>query len=195
MAVASALSETVHYAVLGGAACSILGSTRQTEDVDVVVPQNVTRHARAALRASSSVESRTNHTTYLFDHDTTSGGTQTEPIDIEILTPPSLFQDEYTSDTPVFDIGGVCVLHPMRILTSKCNSVVQRSSPQKRQTDIIDIKFLLNTIITHQMYQSPAELTRLRTLISEEWITYYVKAFDPASLGLWVGLGLYPVVT
>ncbi|KAF8228322.1 hypothetical protein L208DRAFT_1292185, partial [Tricholoma matsutake] len=134
----------LHYAVLGGAACSVLGSTWQMEDVDVVVPQNVTRHTQAALRASSkfSVESRTNHTTYLFDHDTTSGGTQTEPIDIEVLTPPSLFQDEYTSDTPIFDIGGVRVLHSMRILTSKCDSVMQQSSPQKRQTDIIDHQIL-----------------------------------------------------
>lgn len=38
-ALAARFDRSMAYAVLGGAACQLLGSTRATEDVDFVVPQ------------------------------------------------------------------------------------------------------------------------------------------------------------
>ncbi|CDO70287.1 hypothetical protein BN946_scf184942.g87 [Trametes cinnabarina] len=47
-----AVGSTVPYALVGGAACLILSSTRLTEDVDVVVPSTYTPASRDLLKAA-----------------------------------------------------------------------------------------------------------------------------------------------
>src|SRR5258708_23961993 len=82
-AVALAMTDK-SYAVVGGAACSVLGSVRQTSDVDFVVPRGDTIAARALLKAqdrSFEIEKGTNNTYY----------TSSPRIEIEILAPPALF--------------------------------------------------------------------------------------------------------
>jgi hypothetical protein len=86
-ALATALSNQ-SYAVVGGAALVLLGSTRVTSYVDLVVPQGMTSATRRALREHADyfeVDSRTLHTSYKSDPATT----------IEILTPPSLFRETF----------------------------------------------------------------------------------------------------
>ncbi|KAK3305115.1 uncharacterized protein B0T15DRAFT_188878 [Chaetomium strumarium] len=66
-AVALSLGEELHYAIVGGAACLMLGSARLTADVDFVVPKGRTKNARRLLRNQPdrfTVESRANHTYY-----------------------------------------------------------------------------------------------------------------------------------
>ena len=54
-----------HYAIIGGAACTLLGSTRTTVDVDVVVPTGKTSAARSLLQSQTElfdVDKKTRHT-------------------------------------------------------------------------------------------------------------------------------------
>jgi hypothetical protein len=136
-AVAKALGDQQPYAIVGGAACALLGSDRSTSDVDLVVPKGDTKAARALLKSdpdSFSVDKRTQHTFYRSN----------PPVDIEILAPPIMFKGEFLPTTPVIFVhGGVRVLKPTLILNAKCNSVLDRSSSEKKDTDAQDILFLL----------------------------------------------------
>ncbi len=83
------------YAVVGGAACAMLGSKRETQDVDFVVPQGNTRQTKLLLSNDPlddfHVAKGTLYTTYK----------STPAVDIEILTPPALFQEWFDYSTPV----------------------------------------------------------------------------------------------
>lgn len=66
-ALGALLTSRVKYAVLGGAACQLLGSGRVTEDVDFVVPKGEVKSARKLLAAEPAqfiVDKRTLHTYY-----------------------------------------------------------------------------------------------------------------------------------
>lgn len=88
-AVAAALAGT-RYAVVGGAACVLLGAGRRTEDVDVVVLKGGVQAARKLLSQAPSinVDPRTRHTTF------TPAST-----DIELLSPPGMFRQAFTEET------------------------------------------------------------------------------------------------
>ncbi|KAB8202690.1 hypothetical protein BDV34DRAFT_228051 [Aspergillus parasiticus] len=97
MAVGNALARCEKYALVGGSACVVLGSTRATQDVDLVVLRGGTSNARQLLRASSyfEVEPRTNHTTYKAER----------PVPIEILTLPLLFREPFDQSTEAVTVG------------------------------------------------------------------------------------------
>lgn len=143
-AVASAMG-TDCYALIGGAACSMLGSRRITMDVDFVVPQGHTVPARNKLRnhPGFEVERRTNHTKYV-QHGSGS-------IQIEILTPPGLFKSQFSASTPCVLVDNVRILKPTLILDAKCNSILGRGQDSKKLTDAEDIKFLLTYIAFHKI--------------------------------------------
>ncbi|XRM46505.1 hypothetical protein ABZX51_009536 [Aspergillus tubingensis] len=136
LAVANALTQYETYALVGGSACVILGSTRATLDIDFAVPQGETSNARQLLRASPDfeVEARTNQTTYKAQR----------PVQIEILTPPLLFKELFDQNTEVITVEGIKVLKPALLLNAKCGSITGRSTEDKRKTDLFDINFLLN---------------------------------------------------
>ncbi|KAI0473421.1 hypothetical protein GGR56DRAFT_530815 [Xylariaceae sp. FL0804] len=150
-AVAEALGSTA-YAIVGGAACTMLGSHRSTWDVDFVVPKGQTRTARSLLKQTGTavfnVDPRTQRTTF----------TPTPAIEIEILTPPLLFQQDFTAATPTVLVDGARVLKPALILNAKCRSVVQRTTPGKRESDAADILFLLRWCAANEQYPSNAEV-------------------------------------
>ena len=109
-AIGSSLESQV-YAIVGGAACSLLGSSRVTTDVDIVVPQGSTKETRQKLKSQAAhfeVKNRTLHTYYK----------SVPPVEVEILTPPSLFKENFTSSTPVVVIEGAKVLKPALILNA-----------------------------------------------------------------------------
>ncbi|KAB8213567.1 hypothetical protein BDV33DRAFT_196832 [Aspergillus novoparasiticus] len=110
----SCLICSIIYALVGGSECVVLGSTRATQDVDLVVLRGGTSNARQLLRASSyfEVEPRTNHTTYKAER----------PVPIEILTSPLLFRESFDQSTEVVTVGSV---------------------KDKRKTYSVDISFLL----------------------------------------------------
>ncbi len=174
-AVALAMTDK-HYAVVGGAACSVLGSVRQTSDVDFVVLQGDTKAARALLKAqdrSFEVEKGTNHTYY-----------KSSPrVEIEILTPPALFKQPFTSSTPTINVDKIRVLKPTLLLDAKCGTIFSRSSEEKRRTDATDIKFLLRWCTTNRMHPTAEELPN----VTKEFVEYFISQFGGAEL--WTAAG------
>jgi len=83
------------YAIVGGAACAVLGSTRETRDVDFVVPQGNTRQTKMLLKNDPHDDFHVAKGTFYTTYKTT------PPVDIEILTPPALFQESFDYSTPV----------------------------------------------------------------------------------------------
>ena len=131
------------YAIIGGAACALLGSSRATSDVDFVVPKGQVREARSALRKSTdfTVQPKTFHTHF---HSPV-------PVDIDILAPPALFKEQFDEDTPIIMIDGVRILKPVLILNAKCRSVLSRATEEKKRTDKVDIFFLLEYLVLHDL--------------------------------------------
>ncbi|TFK87919.1 hypothetical protein K466DRAFT_458291, partial [Polyporus arcularius HHB13444] len=111
------------------------GWGRVTQDIDFVVPQGTTSVSRRLLmdHGAFTVESRTLHTKH-----TATG------VDIEIPSPPALFQGSFDAATPIVTVDGVHVLHSVRILDAKCRSLLSRSRDVKRASDAEDIIFLLH---------------------------------------------------
>ncbi|RDX52756.1 hypothetical protein OH76DRAFT_1400017, partial [Lentinus brumalis] len=107
------------------------------QDIDFVVPQGTTSASRRLLmdHGAFTVEPRTLHT----KHTASATG-----VDIEILSPPALFQGSFDAATPIVMVNGVRVLHPVRILDAKCRSLLSRSHDVKRASDAEDIAFLLH---------------------------------------------------
>jgi len=154
------------YAVVGGAACSLLGSTRVTEDVDVVVPQGATKETRQLLKSQTAefdVEKRTLHTYFK----------TSPPVEIEILTPPALFKETFSSSTPVVIIRGVKVLKPALILNSKCNSILGRATEEKKGTDAADIQFCLWWCVQNNVFPTQSEVPRASKVFVEWFIAAY----------------------
>jgi len=143
-AIATAMGSDC-YALVGGAACTLLGSTRATEDIDFVVPQGQTPAARNKLRKNSAfeIEAGTNHTKYV--------QAGSSPVAVEILAPPGLFKGQFSTSTPCLLVNNVRILKPTLILDAKCGSILGRASDGKKQTDALDIKFLLVYIARYGM--------------------------------------------
>lgn len=148
-ALAACLGKNVKYAVVGGAACQLLGSTRETEDVDFVVPQGQVAGARAIVAADKdrfTVEPRTRHTYYK----------SSPQVEIEIISPPGTFKETFDANTSTFTINvdgyPVEILHPLYILNAKCRSILGRANYDKKSSDAIDIQFLLWWLATNQIF-------------------------------------------
>lgn len=142
-AVGAALRQT-KYAVIGGAACMLLGSPRITQDVDFVVPTGQTRTARQELRNAGvfTIQPGTLHTFY-------------QGVEIEILAPPALFKEPYDAETPTMGVQDVRILKPTLILNAKCRSILGRASESKKGTDAEDILFLLQWFVGNPQHPKP----------------------------------------
>ncbi|KGO44624.1 hypothetical protein PEX2_097770 [Penicillium expansum] len=123
------------YALVGGSACTALGSERATQDIDFVVLRGQTPAVRNLLRSSPDfeVEARTYHTWYRAE----------KPVEIEILAPAALFRETFDETTEVITLGNLKVLKPALLLNAKCGSIPNRASDAKKRTDAQDIIFLL----------------------------------------------------
>ncbi|EGC42838.1 conserved hypothetical protein [Histoplasma capsulatum var. duboisii H88] len=125
-------------------ACMLLGSQRLTQDVDFVVPTGQTRAARQELRNAGGfvIEPGTLRTHY-------------QGVEIEILTPPSLFKEPYDAETPTMEVQQVRVLKPALILNAKCRSILGRANEDKKRTDAEDIVFLLQWFVNNPYHPKP----------------------------------------
>jgi hypothetical protein len=154
------------YAVVGGAACTVLGSKRGTDDVDFVVPQGQTSCTRTRLGAQPTfrVVSGSLHTHYR----------STPEVEIEILTPPALWAETFDSSTPTIQIGSVKILKPTLILNAKCRSILGRPSEIKRRNDANDIQFLLNWCTTHGVRPTAPETPN----INNDFVQWFNDIFE-----------------
>lgn len=177
--VADALGNT-KYAIIGGGACIVLGSDRQTSDVDFVVPKGQTIAARNLLKQDQEhfvVDKRTRHTMFKC----------TPPVEVEILTPPILFKEEFTESTPVLNVDGIKVLKPTLLLNTKCASILERSDKDKdkdkRATDAEDIRFILRWCAKHRMRLTTAEVPNA----TQKFVMSYINTYG--SDHLWRAAG------
>jgi hypothetical protein len=97
-----------------------------------------------------TVESRTRQT--YFHHP------GHDPLEIEVLCFPSTFKIAFDSGTEVLDVNGVYLLTLAAILNSKCGCMPQRSSDDKRSSDIQDIVFILLLAIKRGIRFDPNEV-------------------------------------
>lgn len=173
IAVAQALAG-LPYAIVGGAACLLLGAERTTTDVDVVVPAGgiVSARSRLAKAPGFVVHKQTRHTVYAGS------------VDIELLSPPGMFRAPFDANHEVWEVArggvGIRVLHPLALLNAKCGSVVQRGDA-KRQSDYGDIVFLLRWLVAHDIFPTRDKVpnatgARARELVAmfgfgeEQWV-------------------------
>ena len=177
-AIAYALEENEEaYAVVGGAACALLGSPRITGDVDIVVLQGHTSTARNMLKSKPeyfSVDNRTRHTHFLSQ----------PPVEVEILTPPSLFRGSFNSSTRTMKTQGVKILDPRYLLDAKCNSILGRSSADKKGTDAQDIEFLLKFLARNGV---PVNWTEVPNA-NQQFVKWFSYHYLQNSTQLWEDL-------
>ena len=138
-AVAAALDGKIQYALVGGAACAVLGSPRVPEALEIVVPKGRTAEARTLLKqlpGSFDVEPRTLHTYFK------SGQVR---VRVELLAPPGMFRDGYDEMTPVVLVrdSKIRVLKPTVLLNVKCRTVQEQRTEEGRRAEAMDIVFLL----------------------------------------------------
>lgn len=164
------------YGIVGGGALVLLGSQRETEDVDMVVPQGETKNARSILRnqvAYFEVQAKTNYTHYK----------SSPPVEIEILAPPGLFKMPFTASTPIISIDGIKVLKPTLILNAKCDSILSRATDTKKGTDGYDIKYLLWWCVSengraHNCVPTSSEVPNATT----EFVEWFVGIYQAREL-------------
>ena len=173
-AVGSALPNSTTYALIGGAALNLLGSSRVTKDVDIVVLQGKTTETKQKLLmqapASFTIDRRTRYLRYTRSN---------LPVDIEILTPPALFQEEFDEATPTVAIGGgtTKILHPALLLNAKCRSILARSTQEQRSSDSQDIKFLLRWFVQAQSFPTASQVPNASQAFVR-WFVIYFKGLD-----------------
>jgi len=134
-AISTTLKETP-YALVGSAACLLLGSPLQTNAIDIVVPRGLTISTRNLLKNNPDafeVDSRTRHTYFKSEHE----------IDINIVTPPGLFRGTFDEDTKTIEMGGVRILHPALLLDELCGGIMGRPTEEWAKIDAENILFLL----------------------------------------------------
>lgn len=170
-ALGACLGKNVKYAVVGGAACQLLGSTRETEDVDFVVPQGQVAAARALIGGDKerfTVEPRTLHTYYK----------STSQLRIEIISPPGTFKESFDADTSTYTINvdgcNVEVLHPLSILNAKCRSILERASDEKKKSDAYDIGFLLWWLAENKIFPTGQHAPN----VSGEFVEWFIVTYQ-----------------
>lgn len=154
-AVAKGLNNTnVKWAVVGGAGLMALGSPRLTDDVDFVVyPPVELKVAKNELRKDPrfSIDPKTRHTTF-----TSSRG---RVVDIEALSSPGTFKGRFDDTTLLMTVSeGVHLLNAPLYLESKCGSLPGRANDEKRETDAIDIRYILNFMIHSNIRTNSSEV-------------------------------------
>ncbi|KAM5542115.1 hypothetical protein V8D89_004198 [Ganoderma adspersum] len=172
-AAAGAIANTVGarpYAIVGGAACLLLGGTRQTEDVDMVVPKNTVVEYRKLFRSSDAARLGFKTGTQQPRH--TYHGQ--ENVLIELLSPPGMFKSHFDENTPTVVVNGIRVLHPLILLDTKCGALISRAE-NKRFTDAQDITFLLGFCSSHRIPITTRDVPNaspdsIEYLISQGWV-------------------------
>ena len=125
------------YAVIGGAACSMLGSSRGTHDIDIVVPDGTKPAAISALRSSRAfgVEPGSQRIWY--------NASDGRHYNLDIIESSSIYQQFNCTQTETITVNGVRILKPSLMLNFKCFSwTAENRSQQKKNNDAKDISFL-----------------------------------------------------
>lgn len=174
----AALEGRLTFAVVGGAACVLLGSARDTRDVDVVVTKGNTIAAKNALRASGDfiLEPRTRHISF----------NCASPVEVDVLTPPIMFRENFDDTTPTLYLEsfGVRVLMPALILNGKCASILTRPDERKKDNDAADILFLLRWSCQEGQYPRAEQVPNA----SLSFVKYFCNNYN-VTQEVWIDAG------
>jgi hypothetical protein len=166
------------YAIVRVAGCALLGSSRTTTDIDIVVPRGHTLETRKLFRDQERfvVEKGTLHAYF-----------QSNPrVDIEILTPPMLFREDFEASTPTVTVGSAKVLKPALLLNAKCHSILGRGE-EKTKSDAHDIDFLLRWCQKECCFPTVEECSR----VNQDSVEWYIHNFGGAEVWKNVGFDSY----
>ncbi|KAH9913318.1 uncharacterized protein BXZ73DRAFT_106966 [Epithele typhae] len=142
--VARAMRDDDVYAVVGGAACLIFGSTRLTTDVDIVVLKAPSKSCGLGFETPQTSSSN-----------------------------PEPYTPSICPSTPVVVVDGVKVLAPVPLLDCKCYSVTGRTIEGKKLSDTTDIKFLLQYCARNSIQLQAAALKFLDAELVELLVNDY----------------------
>jgi len=123
------------YAIAGGAAVVMLGSERETGDIDIAIPRDATTDTKRALLAGSAQFSLVQPQRAMW-YTSTSGEYR---LPVEVVA-PGLIDFEFDDATPVKIVDGVKVVHPAIILNTKCKL-------RRGAKDDLDISFLVRWLL------------------------------------------------
>lgn len=122
------------YAIIGGAACFLLGSSRLTHDLDIIVLNGTKKAAMARLASDTEV------------FGTAQGGiwvkTDGKRYNLDIMEPQQIGQ--VFNGNEIVKVQGVNVLHPSVLLQYKQYSYAYRDANRQasKRNDEVDLRFL-----------------------------------------------------
>ncbi|KAH9923747.1 uncharacterized protein BXZ73DRAFT_103796 [Epithele typhae] len=190
--VALALSDQQTYAVVGSAACILLGREASTSDFSIVVPRGGTLDARSLLKAAPpfAVAPLTRHTAHA----------QTG-LAVDILAPPMMFPGAFNAETTVVELdfeerarGTVRVLHPLLLLNATCSMLPRRAAQEQMARDAEDVAFLLEWCVRRRVEVNPAWVPEVTPELAEYtvaqgWIEQELWLEAAAAAGFVLGRG------
>jgi hypothetical protein len=179
------VSQALHntrYAIIGGIACILLGSTRATYDIDVIIPNGERNNATHALSQSASfgMEARGNRTWF--------SASNRNHYNVDIMEPRQIYQTfDFARDTVI--LNGVRVLRPAALLNYKSLSWSAMDRPsQKKRNDAVDIIFL-----TRYMAQNGQTVSQMDVpFANADFLTDFVATY-PESSRYFTQIGLLSV--
>ena len=123
------------YAIIGGAACFLLGSTRMTRDFDIIVRDGLKKEAMAMLARNRELFGSAQEGMWVNTED---GGR----YNLDVIEPSQIHQ-RFNGDE-VIKVQGVNVLHPSLLLEYKQYSYAHRDAGRQasKNTDAMDLQFL-----------------------------------------------------
>ena len=125
------------YAIIGGAACFLLGSTRLTHDFDIIVLDGTKKSAMAKLSQNKELFGSAQGGIWVNTED---GGR----YNLDVIEPRQIRQRFSGGSGEIIKIQGVNVLRPSLLLEYKQYSYAHRDAGRQasKNTDAMDLQFL-----------------------------------------------------
>ena len=169
------------YALIGGAACSLLGSQRGTADLDILVPEGQKRATQLLLADAPTFgyDAQTRQTWF----NAPNGNYHN--IDVMAGSRVGTVLD---SQTPTMLINGARVLPPGVLLRMKCLSWSEMDTKRdqtKKGHDAGDIRFLLEYMVENRITVDPQVMRGVNGDFFDGWLRRY-----PETQQDWLAVGM-----
>jgi hypothetical protein len=167
------------YALIGGAACSLLGSRRGTYDIDIIVPTGQRGRTVELLGRSKKfgVEPGATRTWFNSSNDT--------HYNVDVMEPGQIYQ-KFDRKTETRVVNGIRILKPALLLNFKCLSWSSRGRQRaKRLHDAQDIRFLVTYMARAGERTSPREVN----FADEDFLLEFLARY-PETRHYFVKIGL-----
>lgn len=168
------------FAILGGAALKLLGSPRNTADIDLLVPDGRKKATIAALRSHSDFGADSGSLMKRMWYTDSRGRNH----NIDILE-PSMIGGRFDPRKDILNFKSVNLLRPEMILNYKIVSYEGREKQNKKAHDRHDILWLIGFLAKKGIVMGPRDVPACDADFLDEIIALY-----PASRKDWQAIGL-----